>query len=1124
MALAGLLGAGARAVSGQLVKSTGKKIVASKVFNKKSGKEKGNENEKNSEETVERSSAITYQKNRINFKDFVADVKEKTPKVVKKTGSIGPQLRLIRTEVYSIEKILRSNLKKDEKYAEKKRRFLEKESRGDKETSREKPKFGPKGLALAKKLVPGSIIDAIKNFIGNILLGKFLLFLIENFDKISEFLKFIQPVTDFLTNTIAVLFNGIVSVIDGAYSINEAIRKEIEAVGGEGALKEYDKFTDAFKKFANIAIILALAGIPGSIGPKGPKNLKGPFSKPGSSGAFSKAGKGLGGTSAIRQYTGRGGAAKLIEKRFGNSAAKIYENAIKSGKTPAQAKAAVDKAIKSGKITPKAAGPGLGKGTGATKGGIFKRGLGKAGSRLQTRIMGRGARLGINRVGARVASKIAKFGGGRIPILGPLVVGIMSLMNGEPAGQALFKSGGAALGGFLGTFIPIPVLGTIVGGILGEYVGDLFYQLLTKGVVGGLGNKLKRTFQKVIDAGTLIKDWFFKGFSNIQKQDGGILGNFEIGIPFTNIKFKLGGWAEMLNPVGNPLEKLSIVKDSFFSESLTTKIPSTYDSDYGEDGEKSKSRTNLTPGAVVGAEYEEGEMDLFKRLVIAEAGGEGKLGMALVARSVLNRTGLIQSGKATLGTFLAKDKTVTGVIMGDRQYQPITDGSIDGPFTDAQKRSALEAIQLAEDPEKLKQALIADGVSPADASMMIASTGFRTGSAFNDPSQNVNVTKYKNHYFNTAGNTTGKAQTAKIVFDDSTIDSDAYATGLKTGPAGQIGSGTEYHIDTKILKSLDMKQKVAMVDQLARGYAERGRKIEFSNSAVAGEVYNPNASFEEKAKLLKRVFAAHSHSVSSNYDSLDYYIPKIGENRRGKSAEGAEILSPTLGGSKIEYHQGGGYGAFTVLVDENGNVISKTGHGDIRGAKTGSVDISDKHSEKIKNMEKMVKLLGGDPAKLTPIPTITPTVKPQKPEGNNTNIPSPQTTSQPITVNDLKPSLKRIDEIGTNQGTGENVKVPGVGTFVSGKDFFGRGVDKYFDQSGNRINFEEFSEKIKSKGAELKNVAPGPKLNPTLSPTPPKPLTDLEVSASYEDSNSDVIVAIQPVIITRPAQTDALFG
>ena len=52
--------------------------------------------------------------------------------------------------------------------------------------------------------------------------------------------------------------------------------------------------------------------------------------------------------------------------------------------------------------------------------------------------------------------------------------------------------------------------------------------------------------------------------------------------------------------------------------------------------------------------------------------------------------------------------------------------------------------------------------------------------------------------------------------------------------------------------------------------------------------------------------------------------------------EGAEIVTPTVAGGKIEYHSGGRYGAFVVVVD-NGKVVSKTGHGDIRGAKDGLV-------------------------------------------------------------------------------------------------------------------------------------------------------------------------------------------
>ena len=65
---------------------------------------------------------------------------------------------------------------------------------------------------------------------------------------------------------------------------------------------------------------------------------------------------------------------------------------------------------------------------------------------------------------------------GRIPIVGPLVITIVSLLSGEPASQAIFKGLGAALGGALGTFIPIPILGTLIGETIGVFVGDLLYE------------------------------------------------------------------------------------------------------------------------------------------------------------------------------------------------------------------------------------------------------------------------------------------------------------------------------------------------------------------------------------------------------------------------------------------------------------------------------------------------------------------------------------------------------------------------------------------------------------------------------------------------------------------------
>lgn len=178
----------------------------------------------------------------------------------------------------------------------------------------------------------------------------------------------------------------------------------------------------------------------------------------------------------------------------------------------------------------------------------------------------------------------------------------------------------------------------------------------------------------------------------------------------------------------------------------------------------SSSTPSSTPSATVAGS----EMDLFQRLVLAESGGEGELGMALVARSVMNRAGLIQSGKVGPGMFMANDETITGVIMGKGQYQPVTDGSINTQRSDAQMAKAADAIELAKNVNQLRTKLKSSGIDDADISKLLASTGFRTGSAFNDSSQNVNVVKFKNHYFNTAGNAGLATSDARISTEDNT--------------------------------------------------------------------------------------------------------------------------------------------------------------------------------------------------------------------------------------------------------------------------------------------------------------------------------------------------------------------
>lgn len=69
----------------------------------------------------------------------------------------------------------------------------------------------------------------------------------------------------------------------------------------------------------------------------------------------------------------------------------------------------------------------------------------------------------------------------RIPFFGALIDFGLSLALGEPIGRAAAKSIGAMLGGALGSFIPIPGVGTLLGGVVGDLLGGTVYDMLTGG-------------------------------------------------------------------------------------------------------------------------------------------------------------------------------------------------------------------------------------------------------------------------------------------------------------------------------------------------------------------------------------------------------------------------------------------------------------------------------------------------------------------------------------------------------------------------------------------------------------------------------------------------------------------
>ena len=95
-----------------------------------------------------------------------------------------------------------------------------------------------------------------------------------------------------------------------------------------------------------------------------------------------------------------------------------------------------------------------------------------------------GVRSGLSAV--RAAFTAVKRTVSKIPIIGSLLVGLFTYYedadgDGQPdrnVDKSLFTFAGSALGGLLGSFIPIPFLGTLIGSYAGTYIGELVYDLI----------------------------------------------------------------------------------------------------------------------------------------------------------------------------------------------------------------------------------------------------------------------------------------------------------------------------------------------------------------------------------------------------------------------------------------------------------------------------------------------------------------------------------------------------------------------------------------------------------------------------------------------------------------------
>ena len=395
-------------------------------------------------------------------------------------------------------KIIKKDIREDA------RKAREKASDKKQEAALEKAK--PKGgQGKGPKLnLPGKgLLSKIFGFFGAVILGRIAFLMVDWLPVITPWLKKLGGFVDGVIDWSGKILNGLVWFIDWSYKLYDAATGWIKEQLGEEGAEKFDTFMGNLHKLIQGFLVWKIIGekifkaIVQSI-----KNtwkiIKGAFVR-----AFKIAKAALKAAwNLVKNIPGVRQAAGWIGKQAGRlgGAIKGLGSRILGGATQGGAKV-------------------------ATKvGGLVAKWFGPAAKMIAP--------------AAKAAKPFVTKFASRVPILGPIIVAVISLMSGEPLGQALFKGLGAALGGFLGTTAGIAItaalgvatagigalLGglitpamTILGELIGTFIGDLLYNLFLGGGLKDMMGKLKGMLigglKKVLAVGDFIKDFISGGFS-----------------------------------------------------------------------------------------------------------------------------------------------------------------------------------------------------------------------------------------------------------------------------------------------------------------------------------------------------------------------------------------------------------------------------------------------------------------------------------------------------------------------------------------------------------------------------------------------------------------------------------
>jgi hypothetical protein len=139
---------------------------------------------------------------------------------------------------------------------------------------------------------------------------------------------------------------------------------------------------------------------------------------------------------------------------------------------------------------------------------------------------------------------------------------------------------------------------------------------------------------------------------------------------------------------------------------------------------------------------------------------------------------------------------------------------------------------------------------------------------------------------------------------------------------------------------------------------------------------------------------------------------------------------------------------------------------------------------------------------------------PPPPSSGNTSSSGQRSSTNPAAQRILT-AYELVVKTPTNAGTGKTIRVPNVGSFVSGRNFFGFPEDKYFDPAGNRLTKDEFVDTVESQVRRLTRLSIGGTVKGSPSgskivKTSVRPGSGIDSFSTYNKNSflqSDVLIA-----------------